>query len=193
MRMNVNSLLAAAACCVVAGGAQAATLFDTYYYGGHKYEVFIDAGITWGAAAAAAAASGGYLANLTTAGESLAVAPYADAGYNLWLGGAEGADNVYSWQAGPEAGLVFWNNGAVPGVYSNFNAGEPNNSGGDQDYLRYNSGGTHTWDDYGPIGSDIAGYLVESAIPEPASWALMIAGFGFAGAALRRRRGLATA
>ena len=30
--------------------------------------------------------------------------------------------------------------------------------------------------------------LREAAVPEPASWALMIAGFGLTGAALRRRR-----
>ena len=32
-----------------------------------------------------------------------------------------------------------------------------------------------------------------SAAPEPAAWTLMIAGFGLAGAALRRRRSLAAA
>ncbi len=32
-----------------------------------------------------------------------------------------------------------------------------------------------------------------SAVPEPASWAMMIVGFGFAGAGLRRRRGTAAA
>ncbi|MBA3895889.1 MAG: PEPxxWA-CTERM sorting domain-containing protein [Sphingomonadaceae bacterium] len=30
-----------------------------------------------------------------------------------------------------------------------------------------------------------------TAVPEPASWAMMIAGFGMAGVALRRRRALA--
>jgi hypothetical protein len=34
---------------------------------------------------------------------------------------------------------------------------------------------------------------VSGAVPEPASWALMIGGFGMAGAMLRRRRSLATA
>ena len=32
-----------------------------------------------------------------------------------------------------------------------------------------------------------------AAVPEPASWALMIGGFGLAGATLRRRRGVAAA
>ena len=33
---------------------------------------------------------------------------------------------------------------------------------------------------------------IGAAVPEPASWALMIAGFGLAGTALRRRRAIAT-
>ena len=36
-------------------------------------------------------------------------------------------------------------------------------------------------------------YIVSGGVPEPASWALMIVGFGAAGAMLRRRQGLATA
>jgi hypothetical protein len=35
-------------------------------------------------------------------------------------------------------------------------------------------------------GGEIRGFL--AAVPEPSSWALMIAGFGLAGAGLRRRR-----
>ena len=38
-----------------------------------------------------------------------------------------------------------------------------------------------------------ADYAVSSAAPEPASWALLIAGFGMVGVMLRRRRGFATA
>jgi hypothetical protein len=37
------------------------------------------------------------------------------------------------------------------------------------------------------------GTLTISAIPEPASWALMIAGFGLVGSALRRRKAVAAA
>ena len=37
----------------------------------------------------------------------------------------------------------------------------------------------------------VTGFVVEEAIPEPSTWALMILGFGAAGAALRRRRRVA--
>jgi hypothetical protein len=50
------------------------------------------------------------------------------------------------------------------------------------------------------VGGDVrlgapsfGGHYVRAAVPEPAAWALMIAGFGLAGAALRRRRAVAAA
>ncbi|NNM75900.1 PEP-CTERM sorting domain-containing protein [Sphingomonas sp. ID1715] len=43
------------------------------------------------------------------------------------------------------------------------------------------------------IGYDTFRFGAINAVPEPASWALMVAGFGLAGAATRRRRVLATA
>ncbi|KPF65485.1 hypothetical protein IP88_13450 [alpha proteobacterium AAP81b] len=43
----------------------------------------------------------------------------------------------------------------------------------------------------GNYGSDSTGLnLTLTAVPEPTSWAMLIAGFGLTGAALRRRRGL---
>jgi len=37
-------------------------------------------------------------------------------------------------------------------------------------------------------GGEIAGFFAPAAVPEPATWALALLGFGVAGAALRRRR-----
>ena len=44
-------------------------------------------------------------------------------------------------------------------------------------------GGLATISDFAPDNSDL------SAAPEPASWAMMLGGFGLVGGAMRRRRG----
>lgn len=51
--------------------------------------------------------------------------------------------------------------------------------------LRFTSNGGNPGSAFGPV---IGGVSVSSAVPEPATWALMISGFGMAGVALRRRR-----
>jgi hypothetical protein len=51
---------------------------------------------------------------------------------------------------------------------------------------------TYTEYAYASMSTD-AVYSVGNAVPEPASWALMITGFGLVGAAVRRRRTYATA
>ncbi|CAN7381184.1 PEPxxWA-CTERM sorting domain-containing protein [Phenylobacterium sp. LjRoot164] len=38
-------------------------------------------------------------------------------------------------------------------------------------------------------GAEMKGFSISSAIPEPATWAMMIVGLGLSGAVLRRRRG----
>lgn len=45
----------------------------------------------------------------------------------------------------------------------------------------------------GQNGSSASGGGVVTAVPEPATWAMMIGGFGLAGAAIRRRRKIAAA
>ena len=49
---------------------------------------------------------------------------------------------------------------------------------------------TFTGDNSGSVAADVVGGA-SALVPEPAAWALMIGGFGLAGAALRRRRALA--
>jgi hypothetical protein len=41
------------------------------------------------------------------------------------------------------------------------------------------------------VGGNTQGFVIGGGVPEPASWAMMIAGFGLAGAMLRRRRPVA--
>jgi choice-of-anchor A domain-containing protein len=58
------------------------------------------------------------------------------------------------------------------------------NQGGEVHLGTFLGGGT----DDGSSGDRARGLEAALAAPEPASWAMMIVGFGFAGAALRRRR-----
>jgi hypothetical protein len=50
--------------------------------------------------------------------------------------------------------------------------------------------GSNSHDNVGPLLDDVQ-LDIGGAVPEPATWALMIGGFGMAGAALRRRRAVA--
>ena len=89
--------------------------------------------------------------------------------------------------AGPETGSIFFGPGAAPGAYTNWRSGEPNNIFGAENSLVVNGG----WND-GTGTSEYVGYVVEysagaTAVPEPASWAMLIVGFGLIGAIQRRR------
>ena len=44
-----------------------------------------------------------------------------------------------------------------------------------------------TWSNPNGYSNDVVDFTIGNAVPEPASWALMIAGFGLVGTALRRR------
>jgi hypothetical protein len=51
-------------------------------------------------------------------------------------------------------------------------------------------GNAYMGDTAEPMTLRLTGRTVEGAVPEPSTWALMIGGFGLAGASLRRRRSL---
>jgi hypothetical protein len=188
----------AAAVALASGAASAAPVEWLTSDGGngHYYE-FVGGGFTWEQAFAAASAAtfsspggvlAGYLATITSAEENqflIGLAP------NGWFGGSDrDSEGTWIWMDGPEAGQVFWNGGpggsAPAGAFASWNGGEPNNLGG-ENYGHTNNG---AWNDY-PNGVSL-GYYVEysplaGGVPEPAAWALMILGFGGAGALLRRR------
>lgn len=70
-------------------------------------------------------------------------------------------------------------------------AGESFDVAGAARYVRLSLSGNHQqWPEtygYAPVG--LSEVRFSSAVPEPATWAMMIMGFGLAGAALRRRGG----
>lgn len=168
---------------------------------GHYYQlVVVPGGISWDAAAAAAANAGGYLATITSAEEnafvtalaaSVPAAWFVDAVGNSqgpWLGGfqAEGsAEPGGGWQ---------WVNGEGAFQYTRWAPGEPSNGAG-------NDHGTESrlqlfglgpqpgglWnDERAGAYADVRGYVIESPVPEPGTWALWLG--GIAGLLLRAHR-----
>ncbi len=162
---------------------------------GHWYE-YVGPSVSWTAAFAASAgasAIAGYtphLVTITSADENAFVSTSVAAGAGFWFAGTDiESEGTWVWAAGPETGDIFWGPGAPGDAYSNWNAGEPNNAG-NEDYGIGNWSATR-WNDL-PASSS-AGYVVEwsrdagAMVPEPASWAMLIVGFGLVGSAMRRR------
>ncbi len=147
---------------------------------GHYYE-YVNQSLTWDQAKAAAATRTlyglrGYLATSTSVEENNFIKnKLTDDG---WLGGSDNfnqinlavgsplyanqaaAEGRWYWITGPEAGTQFsTGNVAQPGEYANWNAGEPNNSGGSEDYLQVYFANDGRWNDLGTTQS--MGYIVE--------------------------------
>jgi hypothetical protein len=162
----------------------------------HYYDFISDPNVTWTNADAAAQAQTfdgvhGYLATLTSAGENTFVVanfsaewgPFQDG----WLGGYQ--DTTAPDYSEPAGGWR-WVTGE-PWSYTNWFTGgpvEPDNSGGNQNYLRSNVNGQ--WDDFqndpsNPSVQYISGYFVEYTVPEPASAAVLL----FPAACFLGRRG----
>ena len=60
----------------------------------------------------------------------------------------------------------------------------------DNDFLPATSGDNHYFV-FGFTDEDLPGYVpqaLSSAVPEPATWAMMLVGFGFVGGTIRRRK-----
>lgn len=109
---------------------------------GHYYFYVESLGISWNAARAAAEnldyfGLQGYLATLTTPEEAVLAGEQSSG--TGWIGGSDSEqEGVWKWMTGPETGQVFWNgtaNGSAPnGAYAFWNAGEPNNCCGGENY-----------------------------------------------------------
>jgi hypothetical protein len=174
--------------------ANAAPVQWTVASGGndHWYE-FIDSNVTWSAALAGAQGMTfmgmtGYLATAVDADENRFISATVAQGLLSWLSGSDdGNEGNWTWRAGPEAGQAL--------TFFSWNAGEPNNCCGGENFLQTNWGGTGLWNDHGAPGNggQLNGYVVEFSgtpnnVPEPASLALVMAA-GLAGVGVARRRG----
>lgn len=192
--MMKRTMFAAVAMLGIATPASAAVVINPG--NGHGYE-FISTTLSFDNALIAAAGmtylgQQGYLATVTSQAEQNFIFASVTT-TTAWLSGTDrDAEGVWKWAAGPEAGTTFWNNGTTL-TYANWGGGEPNNCCGGENYLLINWLSTGEWNDIYPAFGNF-GYIVEygpavtGAVPEPATWAMMLAGFGIVGGALRRRR-----
>lgn len=128
---------------------------------GHYYQ-FVTAPLSWDAAAAAITTNAdgeftfngltGYFATVTSAEENAFIKDKVGTA-SAWLGGSDAAvEGTWKWVGGPEAGDIL--------TYSNWNGGEPNNSGGTEDAIQILSGSTGKWNDL-PANGTTLGYVVE--------------------------------
>jgi PEP-CTERM motif len=172
---------------------------------GHVYELWSEgAQVLWATGEAHAVSRGGHLASIANAAENAFVYDLVDGflatvynsnGQNQfgpWLGGIRTGPSSFAWSDGTAFSFTAWG------------AGEPNNVGGAETNIHLWATGSDpidqpgegaTWNDLGALsGQFVTAYVAKlpGAIPEPGSWAMMIVGFGAAGAAMRlARRGKA--
>lgn len=200
--MKLSKLAAVAASCLLAGAALAVPVQWTVASGGndHWYE-YVDDNVNWPTAFVAANASSfmgmqGYLATITSDAENIFASFIVAGGDQVaWLGGSDdgdGNEGVWSWRNGPEAGQVFWNNGATL-IYANWNPSEPNNCCGGENFLQTNFATPMGWNDHGGPGNpqQLNGYVIEysgAAVALPVSGTAWLAAVPLLVAAGARRR-----
>ena len=118
------------------------TTLDEYSSDSDRNFVFAPEELTWNEHNEHARASGGQLASVTNAEENEQVTRIAG-GNAVWIGGIrKGGGN------GPGADHWYWSDGR-PWTYTNWNPGEPNNSGGGENRVHLGLQAPGTWNDVG--------------------------------------------
>lgn len=139
---------------------------------GHLYE-YVSSTLDWNGAKTAAEGrtkygATGYLTTITSQAENDFVAQrLTNAG---WMGASDSAsEGAWRWVTGPESGTQFCQGNincvSVSGRYTNWNTGEPNDSGGNEDCGQFLAGGTGKWNDLPCSGTTLPGYVVEYGAP----------------------------
>ena len=139
------------------------------YWGNGHYYLYNQSNVSWATGRDSSADSTflgltGYLATVTSSGENNFIRDYSDNGTAIntsaFLGGSdyEGtSEGSWKWSASaaPESGQSFPTSVST-NPYTNWNSGQPNNSG-NQDYLQMNTNGY--WEDNDP--DPVGGFITE--------------------------------
>jgi len=201
LRQKLSIFLLGTASVIVGmeGVAEASALFNPAT--GHHYE-FVSGSLSWSDAKAAAETRfyngfQGYLTTVTSQAENDFLFSNWGNFDHVWLGASDAEqEGVWKWMTGPEAGTVFWQNG-IPNGYNNWSSTEPNNVGGIEDYVEFNSSAGGRWNDVPHnhwISNLISGYFVEynapqATVPEPSSMlGLLVLGVFGTGSLLKRKQ-----
>ena len=154
-----------AASAVFAFASAAAFAAPVLTYNGHDY-YYTTAATSWTAAEAQAVSLGGHLVAINDAAEQAALGGAFGTTERLWIGLTDAlVEGVFTWTNGDAL------------TYTNWNAGEPNNSGG-EDYVVINWANAGKWNDLPDAGcctnplTPLRGLIEVTHVPEPGSLAL---------------------
>ncbi len=161
--------------------------FNSTVQSGHYYQR-VTPSANWATAQANAAAMisnglPGYLATIRSAGEDAFVTALL-AGSAAWFGASDNAvEGTWRWVTGPDSGIQFWqgnfSGSATNGEITNWNGGEPNNSGGAENFAEILTSGK--WNDLN--GGSALPYIVEFGATQALTVAAGTGSVTFTGAA----------